>query len=105
MPNLHNLASLAPCSGSASRHPGREKKENLANNSSETYSAFFWDYSVYSYFGIGTTEYTEYQFPIEQIARYSENRIADVIKRDPRERASRQNTIPSILLSGAEWTE
>ena len=47
----------------------------------------FWDYSVYSYFGIGITEYTEYQFPIEKIARYSENRIADVIKRDRRGRA------------------
>ena len=49
--------------------------------------AFFWDYSVYSYFGIGLTEYTEYQFPIKQIARYSENRIADVIKKDWRGRA------------------
>ena len=38
-------------------------------------AAFFWDYSVYSYFGIGITECTEYQFPIKQIARYSENRI------------------------------
>ena len=44
--------------------------------------AFFWDYSVYSFFGIGITEYTEYQFPIKRIAHYSENRIADVIKRD-----------------------
>ena len=49
--------------------------------------AFFWDYSVYSYFGIGITEYTEYQFPIKQIACYSENRIADMIKRDQRGRA------------------
>ena len=45
-------------------------------------AALFWDYSIYSYFGIGITEYTEYQFPIKQIARYSENRIPDVIKRD-----------------------
>ena len=46
--------------------------------------AFFWDYSVYSYFGIGITEYTEYQFPIKQIVRYSVNRIANVLKRDRR---------------------
>ena len=38
----------------------------------EIKGAFFWDYSVYSYFGIGITEYTKYQFPIKQIARYSE---------------------------------
>ena len=51
-----------------------------------TQDAFFWDHSSYSYFGIGITEYTEYQFPIKQIARYSENRIADVIRRDRRRR-------------------
>ena len=81
-----------------------------------TKGAFFWDYSVYSYFGIGITEYNEYQFPIKQIARYSENRIADVIKTDRRGRAIfppkyynsilagklRVREIPSILLSGAE---
>ena len=42
----------------------------------------FWDYSAHSFFRVGITEYTEYQFPIKQIVHYSENRIADVIKRD-----------------------
>ena len=28
--------------------------------------AFFWDYSGYSYSGLGITEYTEYQFRKEQ---------------------------------------
>lgn len=32
-------------------------------NSSDTKGAFFWDNSEYSYLGLGTTEYTEYQFP------------------------------------------
>ena len=48
------------------------------------WGVFFWDYSVYS---LGIAEYTEYQFPMKQIARYYENRIADMIKRDWRGRA------------------
>ena len=60
-------------------------KRTFSNDFGCSRGAFFWDYSVYSYFGIGITEYTEYQFLIKQIARYSENRIADVIKRDRRE--------------------
>ena len=43
---------------------------------------------------------------MKQITRYSENRIADVIKEtDTDVQFSHHNTIPSILLSGAEWTE
>ena len=30
--------------------------------------AFFWDYSGYSYSGLGITEYTEFQFPKERSA-------------------------------------
>ena len=29
-------------------------------------SSFFWDYSGYSYSGLGITEYTEFQFPKER---------------------------------------
>ena len=31
-----------------------------------TKGAFFWDYSGYSYSGLGITEYTEFQFPKER---------------------------------------
>ena len=33
---------------------------------SYTMGAFFWDYSGYSYSGLGITEYTEFQFPKER---------------------------------------
>ena len=45
-----------------------------------TLGALFWDYSVYSYSGVGITEDTEYQFPKEQTSCYSENRIGDVAR-------------------------
>ena len=44
-------------------------------------------FRLFLFRNIGITEYTEYQFPIKQIAHYSENRIADVIKRDRHGRA------------------
>ena len=45
-----------------------------------TLGTLFWDYSVYSYSGVGITEHTEYQFPKEQTLCYSENRIGDVAR-------------------------
>ena len=45
----------------------KSKMFHCKSNIGENKGAFFWDYSVYSYSGIGITEHTEYQyFPKEQ---------------------------------------
>ena len=40
-------------------HKYKEKQQ-------QTWGAFFWDYSGYSYSGLGITEYTEFQFRKER---------------------------------------
>ena len=39
----------------------------------ETQGAFFWGYSSYSYFGLGITEYTEFQFRKERSLIWKRN--------------------------------
>ena len=41
-------------------------QENNDRRCDETRGAFFWDYSGYSYSGLGITEYTEFQFRKER---------------------------------------
>ena len=43
---------------------------------------FFWNYSIYSYSGIGITEHTEYQFPKEQTLCWKQNSWRDKNWRD-----------------------
>ena len=90
--------------------------QHVSRCNSKSKGVFFWDYSCYSYSGLGITEYTKFQFrkePSYMFQIWKRNRgWPDLeIYYFPKERVFclfRVNRIPSVLLvllSGAEWTE
>ena len=63
----------------------------------ETKGAFVWDYSIYSYSGVGTTEHTEYQFPEEKtdkiLRRWDRGNLGTPSYRQKTDENCQKNTI------------